>query len=355
MQVEYQKDEEGYDVRYVKGVRQGRVPYSNISDDQSEYVVRFVTEDEGTNRWEYRHLGSGYRNVDEVITTLSKLPGLEDGQKIQILLNFGRVQEEFGMERVSALFGPDQYLPFYRLSPFKERTMNITYRQDMTHPILDSEPSARGEGESPTDIAPRLFSAILTLIKESDNLQSWHEYWEEDTEIFERGEFYEKVYAPLFIAYSIVDEEMVELVNRYHIELGNDKEIKNSYMHCGFSNKVDNISSLLTSEEERVIREAWKYRNDLIHGIHSRFGVQIMDIDFELLSKQLLFSIMKTRTLNSYVNSAKYRTGVDGPEGAVAHLKGNSTLEDAVEATRKAVDDRRHSMSLFFSADTTAE
>ena len=153
------------------------------------------------------------------------------------------------------------------------------------------------------------------------------------------------------MAYSIVDEEIVELVNRYHLEQGNDKEIKKSYMHCGFSNKIDNIAPLLTPEEEEVIREAWKYRNDLIHGIHSRFGVQIMDIDFEVLSKNLLFSIMKARTLNSYVNSAEYRIGVTTPEEAVSHLKGDSNLQDAVAAAQKAIRGETHAKSQLFGFD----
>lgn len=351
MEIEYDQDSEGYDIRYVEGVRHGRVPHSDVCDEETQYVIRYVTNDEGTNRWEYRHLGSGYRNVDDVIPTLTKLPTLKDGQQVQILLNFGRVEEEFGMEKVGSLYGSDDYLPVYRLSPGMERTLNITYKEEMTIPILDSEPSARGVGESPANIAPRLFAAILNLLATSDEIEKWHEYWNDDSDRFQQGEFYETVYAPLFVAYSIVDEEIVELVNRYHLEQGNDKEIKKSYMHCGFSNKLDNIAPLLTSEEEEMIREAWEYRNDLIHGIHSRFGVRIMDVDFEALSKKLLFSIMKARTLNSYVNSANYRIGITTPEEAVSHLKGDSTLQDAVTAAQKAIRGEAHAKSQFFSLD----
>lgn len=351
MDIEYKQDNDGYDIRYVEGIRHGRVPHSDICDDETEYVIRYVTSDEGTNRWEYRYLGSGYRNVDEVIPTLTKLPTLDDGQKVQILLNFGRVEEEFGMEQVGSLYGSDEYLPVYRLSPGMERTLNIIYQDEMSLPILDSEPSARGVGDSPADIAPRLFAAILNLLAKSGEIEEWHKSWNDDSDAFQQGEFYETVYAPLFVAYSIVDEEIVELVNRYHLEQGNDKEIKKSYMHCGFSNKINNIAPLVTSKEEEVIREAWKHRNDLIHGIHSRFGVQIMDIDFEALSKKLLFSIMKARTLNSYVNSAKYRIGVATPEEAVSHLKGDSNLQDAVAAAQKAIRGRTHAKSQLFGFD----
>lgn len=342
VEVEYRTDSDGYDVRYVDGMRQGRVPHSDICDDQTEYVIRWVNSDENSEWWEYRHLGSGYGNIDELIPTIHRLPELADKTRIQILLNFGRVEETFGMERVQYLFGSDVFLPVYRLEGYKERTLNMTYQQDMGYPVLDSEPSARGEGESPADIEPRVFESLLDLIDNSERIRNWHETWSENTTSFQRGEFYDRIYAPLFAAYSVVDEEVVELVNRYHIEKGNDKEQTKSFIMCGFNTKLCEIFDILTHEEKETILQAWRYRNDLIHGIHSRFGVKIMDIDLARLSKQLLFSIMKLRTLNAYVNSARYRPGVQGPRSAVAHLMGTSGLGDAVEAAREAVADERY-------------
>lgn len=358
MKVEYETDTEGFDVRRIDGERQGRVPHSNECNDDTQYVIRYVTKDEDSDndvsRWEYRHLGSGYRNIDGVLKTLKRLPWLTDGQHVQILLNFGRIEEEFGMERITSITGPDRYLPVYRITPSKERTLNITYRDDITHLIVESEPSARGKGASPTDIEPALFRALLGLIRESDRIEQWDETWNDDADAFQRGEFYASIYAPLFTAYSIIDEEFTELVNRYHLEKGTEKEITSSYIHCGFPTKVSNVSTLLSQDEQDTILEAWKYRNDLIHGIHSRFGVRLMEIDFERLSMQLLYAIMKTRTLNAYVNSAAYRTGIETPEEAVKHLIGTSTLQDAIDTANKAIDDERHFKPLYFTPSGTS-
>lgn len=358
MNVEYQKDRDGFDVRYIDGVRQGRVPHSNECDDDTQYVIRYITTDEDSNndvsRWEYRHIGAGYQNLDGALKTLKRLPWVPDEQHVQILLNFGRIEEEFGMERVTSLTGPDQYLPVYRIAAHKERTLNITYRDDITDFIVDSEPSARGEGESPTDIEPVLFRALLGLIRESDRIKRWDETWNDDSDAFQRGEFYALIHAPLFAAYSIIDEEFTELVNRYHLEKGTGKHISGSFIRCGFRTKVQNVSSLLSQKEQDTILEAWECRNDLIHGIHSRFGVQLREIDFERLSKQLLYAIMKTRTLNAYVNSVAYRTGIETPEEAIAHLVGTSTLQDAIDAAKKAINDERHFQPLYFTPRGTS-
>jgi hypothetical protein len=225
------------------------------------------------------------------------------------------------------------------------------YDANIDVPALDSEPSARGKGESPTDIEPQLFGALLSLIEEADEIKNWHETWREDTNAFQRGEFHDRIYAPLFVAYSIIDEEVVELAYRYNLEIGEIDKMSKYFLIGGFKNKVTEISDLLTQDEKRHILNAWQHRNELVHSIHSRFGVRLRSIDFERLSKQLLFAIMKLRTLNSYVNSVRYRPGIEDPETAVSHQMGDNDLKDAVKAAQKVIQDERYFQPRFIMRD----
>jgi len=340
---EYKTDDDGYDIRYVDGERNGRVPYSNICDADTEYIIRWVEEDDDSEWWVYRQLGSDFRNLDEVIDTLSRVSDLEDDTHIQIILNFGRVEERFDIERIPQLTRPDILIPVSRIEAYKERTLNLRYYDDIELPAVDAEPSARGKGESPTDIDPKVLEALLELIDRSGDIKDWHETWREDTEAFERGEFYDQIYAPLSLAYSIIDEEVLELVYRYRLEQESVDELSKRFMRAPFRNKLNEVKDLLTKDEKHRILEGWQsHRNEIIHSVNSRFGIKIRDINFELLAKQLLFSIMKLRTLNTYVNSAQYRSGVDGPIEAIAHQMGDIDYEDAVAGARNAVQDERY-------------
>jgi hypothetical protein len=339
---EYKPDDEGYDIRYVDGERNGRVPYSNICDADTEYVIRWVEEDDDSEWWVYRQLGSDFRNIDEVVEILPRVPGLEDDTHIQIILNFGRVKETFGIERIQYLMQPDIFVPVHRIDPYKERILNLRYHDDVDLPAVDAEPSARGKGESPADIDPKVLEAVLDLIDHGDDIKDWHEEWRKDTGDFERGEFYDRIYAPLSLAYSIIDEEVLELVYRYRLEQGSVDELSKKFMRAPFRNKLDEVEDLLTKDEKHNILEGWQYRNELVHSVKSRFGIKIREIDFEQLAKQLLFSIMKLRTLNTYVNSAQYRPGVEGPVEAIAHQMGSLDYEDAVTGARNAVQDERY-------------
>lgn len=353
MNIEYERDSDGYDVRYVNGQKHGRVPFSNLCDEDTEYVARYVVDEDenGKTRWQYRQPGSDHRNVDDIIRKLSYLPDLDHGQYVQILVNFGRVEETFDIVQAHVLYGPDQAIPVFQLEGYKERTLSLRFQDDLEYPVIDSEPAARGQGLSPTDIEPVLFKTLLQLLDNSDAIGRWDEAWEENTEQFDRGEFYHTIYSPLLVAYSIIDEELVELVNRYYLARDNNKELSNSFIHCGFDQRLDHVSSLLSQEEYNVISEAWNYRNDLAHGIHSQFGVKLRHVDFEQLTKQILFAILKIRTLNTYVNSAQYRVGAETPEEAVQHLINTTGYDDAIEAARRAVKDKRSFKRHFFTTD----
>lgn len=339
---EYKTNDEGYDIRYVDGEPEGRVPHSHLCDDDTEYVIRWVECNDDAEWWVYRQLGSNFRNIDDVVDLLPRVPGLEDETHIQITLNFGRVEETFEIERIQSFMRPDVFIPVHRIEGYKERTLNLRYQDDIGLPAVDSEPSARGKGDSPTDIDAKGLEALLSLIDRSGDIKDWHETWREDTEAFERGEFYDQIYAPLSLAYSIIDEEVLELVYRYRLEQGSVDELSKNFMRAPFRNKLNEVDELLTQDEKRRIREGWQHRNALVHSVHSRFGIKIRDVDFELVAKQLLFSIMKLRTLNMYVNSARYRPGVEGPVGAITHQLGDIEYEDAVAGARNAVKDERY-------------
>jgi len=345
----YETDNTGYDIRYVDGEPEGRVPYSNLCDEDTEYVVRWVEKEDDAEWWEYRQLGSGseFRNIDQVVDKLPRIPYLEDGTYIQIILNFGRVEETFDIERIPQLMRSDNLIPVYLIEAYKERTLNLRYHDDIELPAVDAEPSARGKGESPTDIDSKVLGALLALIDSSGDIKNWDETWQEDTGTFERGEFYNQIYAPLSLAYSIIDEDVLELVYRYRLEQGSVDELSKNFMRVPFRNKLDEVKDLLTKDEKRSILEGWQYRNELIHSVNSRFGIKIRDIDFERLAKQLLFSIMKLRTLNIYVNSARYRLGVDGPVEAIAHQMGSIDYKDGVAGARSAVQNERYFKSQF--------
>lgn len=62
-----------------------------------------------------------------------------------------------------------------------------------------------------------------------------------------------------------------------------------------------------------------------------------MDIRLWGLEQEAIILHYEGRTLNSYMNRAKYRIGVATPEEAVSHLKGDSNLQDAVAAAQKAI------------------